>query len=43
MLPRDQAAAFGRFYGSARENAILDPKTTVLLHYAASLAFACYP
>ena len=43
MLPREQQAAYARFYRSARENDVLDPKTTLLLHYGAALAFACYP
>mgnify|MGYP001413295475 CR=1 FL=1 len=43
MLPRQQAVAFGRFYQSARENEVLDPKTTVLLHLASAMAFGCYP
>jgi hypothetical protein len=30
-------------YRSARENTILDPKTTLLLHYASAMALACYP
>ena len=43
MLPRDQRVAFARFYKSARENQILDPKTTLLLHIASAMALACYP
>ncbi len=43
MLPKDQRASFGRFYKSARENEILDPKTTLLLHLGSAMAFACYP
>ena len=43
MLPRKQKAAFGRFYKSARGNEILDPKTTLLLHFASAMAFGCYP
>ena len=43
MLPRAQEAAFGRMYKSARGNTILDPKTTLLLHYASAMALACYP
>ena len=43
MLTRQQAAAFGRFYKTARENDSLDPKTTVLLHLAAAMALGCYP
>jgi hypothetical protein len=43
MLPREQNVAFGRFYKSARENKILEPKTTVLLHLASAMALGCYP
>ena len=43
MLPGEQRTAYGRFYKSARENKILDPKTTLLLHYASAMAFGCYP
>jgi hypothetical protein len=43
MLPPAQKTAYGRFYKSARENEILDSKTTLLLHCAAAMAFACYP
>ena len=42
-LPREQSAAFGRFYKSARENKILEPKTTLLLHFASAMAVGCYP
>ena len=43
MLPREQKAVFGRFYKSTRRNTILEPKTTVLLHFVAAIAFACDP
>jgi hypothetical protein len=43
MLPREQKAAFAKMYRSARENTILDPKTTLLLHYASAMALSCYP
>ena len=43
MLPTQQRRAFGAFYGSARQNKILDPKTTLMLHLAASMAVACDP
>jgi hypothetical protein len=43
MLPKKQAKACREFYNSARNNDILDPKTTLLLHLASSMAFACYP
>ena len=42
-LPRAQKAAFDRFYNSARENDILDPKTTLLVHLATGMALGCYP
>ena len=43
MLPIEQKKTFGRFYDSARHNEILDPKTTLLIHLASSMAVACYP
>jgi hypothetical protein len=43
MLPRDQRVSFGQFYKSVRENEILDPKTTLLLHLGSAMAFGCYP
>jgi len=43
MLPERQRKAFDYFYDSARYNEILEPKTTVMIHMAASMAVACYP
>lgn len=43
MLPEKQKAAYRAFYESARENDILDEKTTILLHMASAMAFGCYP
>ena len=43
MLSEKQAIAFDNFYKSARNNEILDPKTTLLVHMAAAMATACYP
>lgn len=43
MLTRQQIAAFGRFYKTARENDVFDAKTTVLLHLAAAMALGCQP
>jgi hypothetical protein len=43
MLPRKQRASYARFYKTARENETLDPKTTLLIHFAAAMALACYP
>jgi hypothetical protein len=43
MLPLTQKKAYTDFYHSARHNAILEPKTTVLLHLASAMAFGCYP
>jgi alkylhydroperoxidase/carboxymuconolactone decarboxylase family protein YurZ len=42
MLPQ-QKKAFGEFYKSARNNGVLDDKTTVMIHLAASMAVGCYP
>ena len=43
MLPQNQKRAYRAFYNSARNNDILDPKTTLLIHFASALAFGCYP
>src|SRR5210317_1285180 len=43
MLPESQQRAFDRFYASARGNQILDPKATVIVQMAASMALGCYP
>ena len=43
MLPEKQEAAYRSFYDSARNNDILDPKTTLLIHLASAMAVACYP
>jgi hypothetical protein len=43
MIRGKQLQAYTDFYNSARYNDTLDPKTTVLLHLASSMALACYP
>lgn len=43
MLPVKQQKAFGEFYDTVRENTILDPKTTLLLHLGAAMALGCSP
>jgi len=43
MLSEKQKTLFEEFYKSARYNEILDPKTTLLIHMATSMAVACYP
>ncbi|KAB0665041.1 carboxymuconolactone decarboxylase family protein [Oryzomonas japonica] len=43
MLPEQQQKAFGDFYDTVRENRILDPKTTLLLHLGAAMALGCSP
>jgi len=43
MLPSDQEKAYREFYNSARHNKILDAKTTLMIHLASAIAFACYP
>ena len=42
MLP-EQRKAFGEFYKTARHNDVLDNKTTLMLHLAASMAVDCAP
>lgn len=43
MLPEKQQKAFGEFYDTVRENTILEPKTTLLLHLATAMAIGCSP
>ena len=43
MLPEKQKTAYRSFYDSARKNEFLDPKTTLLIHFASAMAFGCYP
>ena len=43
MLPEEQRQAFNSFYDSARANKILEPKTTLLIHLAVSMAIGCEP
>ena len=42
-LSETQEKAFWKFYGSARNNKILDSKTTLMIHMASAMACACYP
>ncbi len=39
MLPEEQSNTYKDFYNSARRNQILDPKTTLLIHFASAAAF----
>jgi hypothetical protein len=43
VLSEQSAKAFGTFYDTARQNDILDPKTTLLVHLAAAMSAGCYP
>ncbi len=43
MLTKEQRRAFDNFYDSARNNEILDPKTTLMIHLAAAMAVGCHP
>lgn len=43
MLPPEQDKAYKEFYHSARQNKILSPKTTLMVHLASAMAFGCYP
>ncbi len=43
MLPEKQQKAYVDFYNTARNNGILEPKTTLMLHLAAAMAFGCHP
>lgn len=41
MLPEKQKKAYSDFYDSARNNKILEPKTTLMIHLASALAIGC--
>ena len=43
MLAKQQEKTYSDFYDSARNNEILEPKTTLLIHLAAAMAVGCYP
>ena len=43
MLPKGQKKTYRDFYDSARQNEILEPKTTLMIHLAAAMAVGCYP
>jgi hypothetical protein len=43
MLPEKQQKAYVEFYDTARNNEILEPKTTLLVHLGAAMAFGCHP
>jgi hypothetical protein len=43
MLPKQQREAYKTFYDSARNNDILEPKTTLMIHLASAMALGCYP
>ena len=43
MLPENQRKTFEAFYDSVHDNAIIDRKTTLLLHLAAAMALGCSP
>jgi hypothetical protein len=43
MQTKEQRRAFDDFYDLARQNEILDPKTTLMLHLAVAMATGCYP
>ncbi len=43
MLPTKQKRAFADFYRTARQNDILEPKTTLMIHLAVAMSSGCYP
>ena len=43
MLPENLRKAYSEYYDMARNNEILDPKTTLLIHLATALAVGCSP
>ncbi|MDH3890260.1 MAG: hypothetical protein OEV49_04185 [candidate division Zixibacteria bacterium] len=43
MLPKEQKQTYGAFYSAARNNDILPPETTLMIHLAAAMASGCGP
>ncbi len=43
MLSEHQQKMFNGFYGAARNNKVLEPKTTLMIHLATAMAVGCYP
>ncbi len=43
MMVKNQKKAFVNFYNSARENKVLERKTTLMIHLASAMALGCYP
>jgi hypothetical protein len=43
MVSDKQKKAFEDFYDAARNNEILEPKTTLMIHLATAMAVGCYP
>ncbi len=43
MKALDQQKAYRQLYDSARNNDVLEPKVTLMLHLAVAMAVGCYP
>ncbi len=43
MKANDPLNAYRQFYDAARQNQVLEAKTTLMIHLAASMAIGCYP
>ena len=43
MLPPRADKAFDAFYDTVRNNTVLDPKTTLMVHLATAMSAGCYP
>lgn len=43
MLSKEQKDLYNKYYNSAKNNTVLDPKTTLLIHLAVSMTIGCYP
>jgi len=43
LLPENLSSAYKAFFDSAQSNDILEPKTTVMISIATSMAIGCYP
>jgi hypothetical protein len=43
MLPKAQLEPWREFYDAARQNKVLDGRTTLLIHLASAMAMGCSP
>lgn len=43
MLAPEQSKAYANFYDAARNNDVLEPRTTLMIHLASAMALGCTP